>query len=48
MRAFAYAVLLCVLLGACGSKGALVLPAKPDTEQQQSNSSKQNQEPVAK
>jgi len=42
MRAIVSAILLCVLLEACGSKGALVMPAKPGTEQQQSNSSKQN------
>jgi predicted small lipoprotein YifL len=42
MRAIATAILLGVLLGACGSKGALVMPPKPGTEQQQSNSNKQN------
>jgi predicted small lipoprotein YifL len=42
MRAIANAILLSVLLGACGSKGALVMPPKPGTEQQQSNSNKQN------
>jgi predicted small lipoprotein YifL len=42
MRAFATAILLCVLIGACGSKGALVMPAKPGTEQQQPNTNKQN------
>jgi predicted small lipoprotein YifL len=42
MRAIVTAILLCVLLEACGSKGALVMPPKPGTEQQQSNSSKQN------
>jgi predicted small lipoprotein YifL len=36
----AAAILLSVLLEACGSKGALIMPPKPDTEQQQSNSSK--------
>ena len=41
MRVTAAAVLLCVLLQACGSKGALVMPPKPDTEQQQSKSGKQ-------
>lgn len=42
MRAIATAILLCVLLGACGSKGALVMPPKPGTEQKQSNSTKQD------
>jgi predicted small lipoprotein YifL len=41
MRAIATAILLCVLLEACGSKGALIMPPKPGTEQQ-SNSNKQN------
>jgi predicted small lipoprotein YifL len=38
------AILLCVLLEACGSKGALIMPPKPGAEQQQSqsNSNKQN------
>jgi predicted small lipoprotein YifL len=40
MHAIATAILLCVLLEACGSKGALVMPPKPGAEQQQSN--KQN------
>jgi predicted small lipoprotein YifL len=42
MRAIATAIVFCVLLESCGSKGALVMPPKPDTEQQQSNSNKQN------
>jgi predicted small lipoprotein YifL len=42
MRAIAAAILLCMLLGACGSKGALIMPPKPGAEQQQSNSNKQN------
>ncbi len=42
MRAIAIAILLCVLLEACGSKGALIMPPKPGTEQQQSDSNKQN------
>jgi predicted small lipoprotein YifL len=42
MRAIAAAILLCVLLEACGSKGALIMPPKPGTEQQQPNSNKQN------
>jgi predicted small lipoprotein YifL len=45
MRVIASAILLCLLLQACGSKGALVLPPKPGSapagEQQQSDSSKQ-------
>jgi predicted small lipoprotein YifL len=41
MRAIVTAILLCVLVQACGSKGALVVPPKPGAEQQQSNSSKQ-------
>jgi predicted small lipoprotein YifL len=41
MRVIATAILLCALLQACGSKGALILPpAKGDS--QQSNSNKQN------
>jgi predicted small lipoprotein YifL len=40
MRAIANAILLCVLLEACGSKGALVMPPKPGAEQQQSDSDK--------
>jgi predicted small lipoprotein YifL len=42
MRAIATAIVLCMLLEACGSKGALVMPSKPGTEQQQTNSNKQN------
>jgi predicted small lipoprotein YifL len=42
MRAIATAILLFVLLEACGSKGALIMQPKPGTEQQQSNSNKQN------
>jgi predicted small lipoprotein YifL len=42
MRAIATAILLCVLLEACGSKGALTMPPKPGTEQQQSDSKRQN------
>jgi predicted small lipoprotein YifL len=42
MRATVSAILLCVLLCACGSKGALVMPTKPGAEPQQSNSNKQN------
>jgi predicted small lipoprotein YifL len=43
MRAIATAILLCLLLQACGSKGALIMPPKPGTDQkQQSNSNKQD------
>jgi predicted small lipoprotein YifL len=42
MRAIVSAILLCVLLQACGSKGALVLPPRPGDAPQQSNSSKQS------
>jgi|MudIll2142460700_1097286.scaffolds.fasta_scaffold533294_2 predicted small lipoprotein YifL len=42
MRAIVSAILLCVLLGACGSKGALVMPPPPGSEQQPSKSNKQN------
>lgn len=42
MRMIVSAILLCLLLGACGSKGALVMPPKTGGEQQQSNSSRQN------
>jgi predicted small lipoprotein YifL len=42
MRAIATAVLFCVLLEACGSKGPLITPPKPGAEQQQPNSNKQN------
>jgi predicted small lipoprotein YifL len=41
MRAIVSAVLLCLILQACGSKGALVLPPKVDNEPQQSNTNKQ-------
>jgi predicted small lipoprotein YifL len=40
MRALVTAILLCVLLQACGSKGALYLPSDQDSAQR-SNSSKQ-------
>jgi len=40
MRAIVSAVILCLLIGACGSKGALVLPPKQGSEQQPSNSSR--------
>jgi predicted small lipoprotein YifL len=42
MRIIVSAILLCVLLEACGSKGALVMPQKPGNEQRPSDSSKQN------
>ena len=42
MRVIASAILLCLLLQGCGSKGALIMPPKPGSEQQQSNSNKQN------
>jgi predicted small lipoprotein YifL len=42
MRMIVTAILLCMLLAACGSKGALVMPPAPDSERQQSNSNKQN------
>jgi predicted small lipoprotein YifL len=43
MRVIVAAILLCVLLEACGSKGALTMPPTPDGErQQQSDSNKQN------
>jgi predicted small lipoprotein YifL len=42
MRVLVSAILLCLLLEACGSKGPLVIPPKPASEQQQSNSNKQN------
>jgi predicted small lipoprotein YifL len=41
MRAIATAILLCVLLQACGSKGALVLPPE-ESGAHESNNSKQN------
>jgi predicted small lipoprotein YifL len=40
MRVIVTAILLCLLLQACGSKGALVLPADKN-DGQQSNSNKQ-------
>jgi predicted small lipoprotein YifL len=40
MRAVISAILLCLLLQACGSKGALYLPAD-ESGGQQSNSNKQ-------
>ena len=40
MRIIVTAILLCLLLQACGSKGALVLPADKNGGQQ-SNSNKQ-------
>jgi predicted small lipoprotein YifL len=44
MRATISAILLCLLVQACGSKGALVMPPKADIEPKQSssNSNKQN------
>ena len=41
MRAIITAILLCLILQACGSKGALVVPPKADNEPQQSNTNKQ-------
>ena len=41
MRVIASAILLCLLLQACGSKGALIMPPKAGGEQP-SNSNKQN------
>jgi len=41
MREIVAILLLCVILQACGSKGALVMPPKADGEPQQSNTSKQ-------
>ena len=41
MRALVSAILLCVLLEACGSKGALVMPREPGSEQQPAYSGKQ-------
>jgi predicted small lipoprotein YifL len=41
MRAIVTAILICVVLPACGSKGALIMPPKADNQTQQSNSSKQ-------
>ncbi|HUX25837.1 MAG TPA: lipoprotein [Burkholderiales bacterium] len=43
MRAIATAILLSVLLQACGSKGALIMPQKQKADkQQQSNNNKQD------
>ena len=46
MRRIIITVVLAVLLGACGSKGALVMPPTPSGErpqsQSQSDSNKQN------
>ncbi|MHB8667155.1 MAG: LPS translocon maturation chaperone LptM [Burkholderiales bacterium] len=43
MRAIATAILLCVLLQACGSKGALIMPPKQSADQKQRpNSNKQD------
>ena len=42
MRAIASAILLCALLQACGSKGALVMPTKAEPEPKQSNTNKLN------
>jgi predicted small lipoprotein YifL len=42
MRAIATAILLCALLAACGSKGALIMPPKPGTGQQQSDNIKKS------
>ena len=42
MRMIVTAVLLCVLLGACGSKGALVLPPEKGGEQPPNSSNKKN------
>ena len=41
MRAIVTAILLCVVLQACGSKGALYIPSKQDSQPQQSNTNKQ-------
>jgi predicted small lipoprotein YifL len=41
MRVIATAILLCALLQACGSKGALILPPDPG-DGQQSGNNKQN------
>jgi predicted small lipoprotein YifL len=42
MRVIVSAILLCVLLQACGSKGALVIPPRPGDEPKQAESGKQN------
>jgi predicted small lipoprotein YifL len=45
MRAIATAILLSLLLQACGSKGALVMPSKQGADQkQQSNTSNSNKQ----
>ncbi len=41
MRVIVAAILLCALLEACGSKGALIMPPTPGGEPQQSNGNKQ-------
>jgi predicted small lipoprotein YifL len=43
MRLMVTAAIFCLMLQACGSKGALVMPPKPGAEQQQSNSSSNKQ-----
>jgi predicted small lipoprotein YifL len=43
MRLTVIVALLCLILQACGSKGALVMPPKPGAEQPQSNSSSNKQ-----
>jgi len=43
MRMIVAAIVLGVLLGACGSKGALVMPPKPDGGQQQPDNSSSKQ-----
>jgi predicted small lipoprotein YifL len=42
MRVIVNAILVCMLLGACGSKGALVMPPEPGSERRPSDSNKQN------
>jgi predicted small lipoprotein YifL len=34
MRVIVCAILLCAMLQACGSKGALIMPPMPDSQQQ--------------
>lgn len=46
MRVLACAILLCVLLGACGSKGPLVMPPKPGGEQAPATGNKPGWQPV--
>jgi predicted small lipoprotein YifL len=41
MRAAVTAIVLCVLLQACGSKGALILPPEKQSGEQQSSAGKQ-------